>query len=395
MDAHGEVPAGRQATRRLQPRHDDAVARARQHRRTDDDDVTAVGRQGGADLLGTRSRYVVESDAVWRRRRADAHKGQVRRIDGVGHRRRRPQPPRLDGVGDEIADPLLEHGRAAVVDGVDLGWVDVDAEHVVTALGEARGRHDPDVAQAEDGDPHRRIVPIAARSDPAPRRRRGSSEASRPGARASHTFRPSAAALRTTPDQHVAPILAGPERGDGRHAGESTRRPAPTDSHPVRAVGEVEVVDDLQPRRAPVQLPQRGDGARSSGARRSTRSAPAPPAWRPRRGCRRRSPGRRRGRTARPPAGSRAGSSAPRRDGPRRRLAGARRRRPAGRRRSRAGSSSGGRSTRRGGPRPRRSPWRRRTARSSRRRAGWASPAARPGTARPSPGTRRRRRRAT
>ena len=175
VHAHGEVPAGDQATRRLELRHDDAVARARQHRRAHDDDVTAVGRQGGADLRRPRARDRSSTAIRWaptasRRRRSARSVAST----ASAHRRRRPQPPRLDAVGDEIADPLLEHGRAAVVDRVDLDRVDVDADDVVTALGEAGGRHDPDVAQAEDGDPHRRIVLIAARADPAPRRRCGS-----------------------------------------------------------------------------------------------------------------------------------------------------------------------------------------------------------------------------
>ena len=56
----------------------------------------------------------------------------------------------VTAADDYVADVLVE-GERVVLIGESL---DVDADHLVPLLGEARRRHTADVAQPENADPH-------------------------------------------------------------------------------------------------------------------------------------------------------------------------------------------------------------------------------------------------
>ena len=86
------------------------------------------------------------------RRRADADQRQIRGCDRRVRVGGRAEPAGADDLAVEIADPLLDHGGASGGDRVDLRAAEVDAHDVVAELGEAGGRHRPDVPEPEDRD---------------------------------------------------------------------------------------------------------------------------------------------------------------------------------------------------------------------------------------------------
>ena len=65
---------------------------------------------------------------------------------------RRAEPPRGDLLGDEVADPFLDHRAAPLVDHVGLLGADIDADDRVPAARQASRRDDTHVAKPEDGD---------------------------------------------------------------------------------------------------------------------------------------------------------------------------------------------------------------------------------------------------
>ena len=64
------------------------------------------------------------------------------------------QPLGLDVALDQLGQPRLVDRDLAAVEGVDLLLVDVDAGHVVAALGEAGAGDQADVTGADHGDLH-------------------------------------------------------------------------------------------------------------------------------------------------------------------------------------------------------------------------------------------------
>src|SRR5262249_41332713 len=68
---------------------------------------------------------------------------------------REPQPALGEVAADQLLEARLVDGDAALLEHRDLGLVDVDAEDVVAALGEARPGHQTDVAGPDDTQFHR------------------------------------------------------------------------------------------------------------------------------------------------------------------------------------------------------------------------------------------------
>ena len=146
-----------EARRRLQPGHDDAVARAREHRRADDDDVAAVGREGGADLVGdalevARGERSVRAPTACRRRRTPGRSHRTASATDVVARSRPAATPsatrspmRSSSTG--LCPPLTMSTLASLTSTPTTSW---------PQLGKARRRHDSDIAQPEDSDPHLR-----------------------------------------------------------------------------------------------------------------------------------------------------------------------------------------------------------------------------------------------
>ena len=62
--------------------------------------------------------------------------------NGVG---REPQPALLGIAPDELLEPRLVDRDLALLQALDLGGVDVDAQHVVAGIGEAGARDEADV----------------------------------------------------------------------------------------------------------------------------------------------------------------------------------------------------------------------------------------------------------
>jgi hypothetical protein len=157
VDAHAELRA-RLASRCGFERRDHHVAHgAGQHRAADHHRRRAVvAAHGFADLLGDPP-YVLEVDvAVGAARRAHAHHDQIgtlHRVDGLDAG---GEPARRHLLLDNLADVLLDDGRAAGVDQVHLARLRVDADHIVALLRQAARSHGADVPQTQDADPHDR-----------------------------------------------------------------------------------------------------------------------------------------------------------------------------------------------------------------------------------------------
>ena len=68
---------------------------------------------------------------------------------------RRAKPPCGNLLGDEVADPFLDHGAAPLIDHVDLLGADIDADDRVPTAGQASRRNDTHVSKPEDGNASR------------------------------------------------------------------------------------------------------------------------------------------------------------------------------------------------------------------------------------------------
>ena len=62
------------------------------------------------------------------------------------------------GLDHRLQARLVDRDHAAI-EPIDLGRVDVDADHVVADLGQARAGDQADIAGAEDGDAHG-LIPV-------------------------------------------------------------------------------------------------------------------------------------------------------------------------------------------------------------------------------------------
>ena len=164
VEADPEVDTHTLTRHPLQDRDEDVLARAGHHRAAVDDDVPAwfLGERG-ADLLGGPLEVLGGQTAAGPGGGADADEGHVRLAHGrrgiVAHL----QPAVGDDLGDQLTDPILHDGRCAVSDEGGLLGAGVDAEDLVAARGEARGRHAPDVSESEDAQADH-VVGYAAQS---------------------------------------------------------------------------------------------------------------------------------------------------------------------------------------------------------------------------------------
>ncbi len=64
------------------------------------------------------------------------------------------ETPGFGVAPDERVESGLVNRDLAALQALDLGGVDVDADHVIAGIGQARTGHQPHVARAENGHPH-------------------------------------------------------------------------------------------------------------------------------------------------------------------------------------------------------------------------------------------------
>jgi hypothetical protein len=100
------------------------------------------------------------------RRRVDAHERDLGLLEELGRGRRERQP--LAIVGEQLLDAGLVDGSVTGSQALELRLVDVEADELVPRLGEARRRHESDVAHADDAQPFRRHVLRPVVISPAP-----------------------------------------------------------------------------------------------------------------------------------------------------------------------------------------------------------------------------------
>ena len=130
VDGDAEVVAGAQARGRLEARDEHALARAGQHRRAEDDGVAAAERRDrGADLVGDALEVHASrasrcrSTGVPTQISARSLAATASAASAVARRR-----PDGHGLGDELADALLDDRGAALGDHRDLVVARVDAD---------------------------------------------------------------------------------------------------------------------------------------------------------------------------------------------------------------------------------------------------------------------------
>lgn len=119
--------------------------------------------QGRADSIDHGVERVQHGRAGATHRRTDGDQRDV----GLQNGRRGvgdcTQAACLDAGGDSLVETLLDHRRKTAIDHVDLGGIDVDANDVVTELGETRGRNRSDIAHTEYGNTHAKSPHLPAR----------------------------------------------------------------------------------------------------------------------------------------------------------------------------------------------------------------------------------------
>ena len=143
----------------------------------------------------------------------DDEHDDVRRAGGLGGVERGPEAALGVDPGDELREPgLLAHVRAAGVDGVDDGRVDVDRDHAPAVARELRGERQAHLAGPDDGDGAR--GPGLARPGVDRPRRGVDARAGRHGDRAAEHR---GAGGGAADDAHAARAVAVEE--DGRHGG--------------------------------------------------------------------------------------------------------------------------------------------------------------------------------
>ena len=131
----------------------DLVAGADRHRRLGDDHERAKGRPrhlgGGRIDIGQ-----VGVPIAAPRRRADGDEGDLDVGDRAPQVRRERQAPVAHVALDKFLQPGLVDRHDAVVQSGDLARVAVDANDVVSEIGEAGPGDKPDIARTDHGDAH-------------------------------------------------------------------------------------------------------------------------------------------------------------------------------------------------------------------------------------------------
>ena len=133
------------------------------HRALGHDDLVAV--HGLRHLAGHGVDEAQVGGAVALRRSADGEKDHERLLHALLQIGGEAQPALAEVLSDQFLEPGLVDRDLASLQVIDLGRVAVDAGHIDTEFGEARGRDEADVADTYDANVHR--VP-SARTLPAP-----------------------------------------------------------------------------------------------------------------------------------------------------------------------------------------------------------------------------------
>ena len=152
IHADAEIAAGLLPGVLLQNRDDESLDGSGQDGASNADDVIRARLLQESADVGGRVLDVIETQApVLVAGCAHAHHRQVRVLDCV---RRGAQAVVADSTANEIGQPGLDDSADPFVDAVDLPLIDVDAENVIAARGEARGGDGTYIAKAENVDSH-------------------------------------------------------------------------------------------------------------------------------------------------------------------------------------------------------------------------------------------------
>ncbi|MNZ46411.1 hypothetical protein D3C78_640920 [compost metagenome] len=153
---HAEVHAGLLAGAVFDDRDHHVVHGARQYGAAHHDSV-ALGlvAQGETDLAADAFDIVQFQVAILLARRADADEGHLGVAHGGADIGGSTQAAGLHALLQKFFQAGLDNGRLAIVDQVDLGRRNVDANNFMTTSREAAGAYCTNIAQTKDADSHR------------------------------------------------------------------------------------------------------------------------------------------------------------------------------------------------------------------------------------------------
>jgi hypothetical protein len=160
----------------------DHAAGADRNGRLGDDQLRAVHVLG--DRAGDLFDVAEVGGAIGLGRGADGDEDRTGGGDGAGEVGREAEAAFAGVLADDLVEAGLVDGDLAAVEGVDLGDVDVDADHVVAEVGEAGAGDEADVARSDDCDLHLGVPPEKVSPGVRVRRTRGRILADARGAQA-------------------------------------------------------------------------------------------------------------------------------------------------------------------------------------------------------------------
>ncbi|MNH14917.1 hypothetical protein D3C79_745190 [compost metagenome] len=116
--------------------------------------AAALVAQGHADFATHRFHVDQVQVTVFLARRADAQQRHLGRQHGGLNISGAAQAAMIHAIEQQLLKPGFDNRRFALVDHVDLGLRNVDAQHLVAAGGQTAGTHGTHITQSKNTDVH-------------------------------------------------------------------------------------------------------------------------------------------------------------------------------------------------------------------------------------------------
>jgi hypothetical protein len=161
VDANSEIVAHSLAARVFKRRNDDGLGCARKNGAAEHHQVKcgllfkrlADLPAYGFDMTKIKFSVAQAGSADAQKRNFAFQHGGFRIGSGV-------QVASFMALGNQLAHPRLDNGTASTFDGLDLGRIQINAEHLVALVCQADGRHRSYITQPENADGSHSIFPV-------------------------------------------------------------------------------------------------------------------------------------------------------------------------------------------------------------------------------------------